>query len=137
LHNLLYYIYTGTANLESTWGFLDTLPEGFPAQADPFRLSQVAHNLQLTGLEEDCAYELKKGVTIDNVAERLFHPVCRDNHELRELFLNFLLKNYDKVKDTEGWETTVHGFDVESESSSVRKYRMHLFHDISKRVKAA
>jgi hypothetical protein len=132
LHNALYYIYTGVANLGSLSGFFDAPPEGFPEKADPFHLTQLAHKFCLKELEEDCAFELKHGITVDNVAERLFHPFCRDNKELKQACLDYLLQNYDQVKNTEGWEQAAFG--EENESSEMRKYRMRLFFDISKMV---
>jgi hypothetical protein len=132
LHNALYYIYTGVANLGSLSDLFDAPPEGFPEKADPFCLAQLARKFCLKELEEDCAFELKNGITVDNVAERLFHPFCKDNKELKQAYLDYLLQNYDQVKKTKGWEHAVFG--EENESSEMRKYRTHLFYDVSKMV---
>jgi hypothetical protein len=134
LHNVLYYIYTGLANLGSTYSFLDLgLPRGFPQKADLFGLAQIAQKFRLVELEKDCGNELRSGTTVNNVAGRLLHPVCKDNQELREFYLDYLLKNYDKVKNTEGWEQAVIGED--NESSDMRRYRTLLVIDITKRIK--
>ena len=111
LHNILYYIYIGRVNLPLPLYREEQddepIPEGFPDEPDPFCLFRNANKFLLPSLKELCLYNLEHGVTPQNVAERLFHPDCKYYEELKELYLNYLIENYDEVKETEGWERAV------------------------------
>jgi hypothetical protein len=135
LHNILYYIYTGYANLPCLNMLLDMdpLPKGYPAEADPFVLYRNAHKFLLPELKEYCLYELKGGITPENVTTRLFHPICQQHPDLKEIYFNYLVENYDAVKDTDGWERAIIG--DQNESSTVRDYRMRLIFEITKKVR--
>lgn len=135
LHNILYYIYTGTVNLHLRHQQEDDIsfPEGYPDEPDPYALYRNANKFLLTSLKERCYTHLKHGVTPENVAERLFHKECQHHEELRTLYLEYLVANYDKVKVTEGWKRAVCN-DDEEVTLSVIKYRNRLFYDISQKV---
>jgi hypothetical protein len=75
---------------------------------------------------------LEIGITDDNVASRLFHPYCKENKDLREMYLTYIVKNYEKVEPTEGWKHTYFG--NATESLSMKEYRMHLLFDISQKL---
>jgi hypothetical protein len=134
LHNLLYYIYTGYANISSLHPFSndENLPEGYPKEPDPFLLFQNAKKFLLPELAEFCLYELENDITDDNVASRLFHPCCKENQDLRELYFAYLVKNYEKVKDTDGWKRA-YEFGSANESLPMKEYRMNLLFDISRK----
>jgi hypothetical protein len=134
LHNIIYYIYTGYVNLPSLNVLLDMdpLPKGYPAEADPFVLYRTAHKFLLSELKEYCLFELECGITPDNVATRLFNPICQEHADLKEIYFNYLVDNYDAVKDTDGWEKVVMG--DQNESSIVRNERMRLVFEITRKV---
>jgi hypothetical protein len=128
LHNILYFIYIGCVNLPLPERDDDDKP-GYPAQPDPFLLFRSADKFLLPTLKELCLFNLQHDVTSANVAERLFHPDCEYHDELRDLYLKFLVANYDEVKKTEGWERALCNLD--DVSPSTVKYRARVLFDIS------
>lgn len=134
LHNILYFIYIGRVNLSFSKGEADegSLPEGYPDEADPFHLFRNANKFLLSELKELCLHDLEHEVTPENVAERICHPDCEHHQELKELYFNYLIANYDKVKETEGWERAFCG--DEDVSPSTVRYRARLLFDILKKV---
>ena len=136
LHNILYYIYTGSVNLHvKREGDEDyEFPEGYPDEPDLYCLFRNADKFLLTSLKDICHLHLTEGVTHENVAERLFHGDCEHHEDLKERYMEYLLANYDKVKETDGWERVLNDEDV---SASVVKYRMSLLFEISKKLKKA
>lgn len=122
LHNILYYIYTGTANLHIRHeddGI--SFPEGYPAEPDPYRLYRNADRFLLPSLKERCYTHLKHGVTPESVSERLFHKECEHYEELRSLYVEYIIANYDKVKGTVGWKQAVCHDDDDEEFSLSRQ----------------
>jgi hypothetical protein len=77
LHNID-FIYTGCVNLPllEEGQIEEPFPEGYPDEADPFRLHKNADKFILPALKERPLYDLEHGVTVENVAERLFNPEC-------------------------------------------------------------
>ena len=134
-HNILYYMYTGVVNLhlqrieDAGYDF----PEGSPEEPDPFSLFLNADRFLLTGLKDVCFRHLVYGVTIENVAERLFHRDCERHQELKDHYFSYLVDNFDKVKETPGWKQAMTYED--GILASVVRYRMGLFYEISKRLK--
>ena len=65
----------------------------------------------MTSLSDYCFKYLERTLTVSNVAGRLFRQDCelRDHDELRDLYRMYLLRNYDKVKKTDGWRTVISG----------------------------
>ena len=137
LHNVLYYIYTGTVNLHirpaEQQNFDISHPDGYPEEPDPYCLYRNADKFLLPFLKDRCYAHLKHSVTPENVAERLFHQECEQHEELRILYLEYLLANYNKVKATEGWRTVLCG-DLDELPLSVIKYRNRLFFEISQEL---
>lgn len=135
LHNILYFIYIGCVNLPlviQDFG-IDFIPEGFPEEADPFYLLQNADKFLLPELKELCQNNLIYGITSENVAERLFHPACETHEEVRKVCFDYLVKHFEEVKETEGWERAVCG--DEDVSPSTAQYRARLWFNISKMLK--
>jgi hypothetical protein len=134
LHNILYFIYIGCVNLPFPQEEAedDPLPEGYPDEPDPYRLFRNANKFLLPSLKERCYFHLKYGVTPKNVTERLFHPECEYHEELKELYFDYLIANYDVVKETEEWERVI--CNEEDVSPSVARYRARLLLDISKKL---
>lgn len=136
LHNIFYFLYTGTVNLHvalhneaEEYNF----PEGYPQPPDPFCLYRNSDKFLLGNLKERCHAHLKHGVTRENIAERLFHKDTRHYEELRALYLNYLIVNYDDVKTTEGWKRAVLNED-ENFDPDVIRYRSRLLYEISQSV---
>lgn len=135
LHNILYFIYIGCVNLPlpKRDNHDKPLPEGYPDEAEPFLLFRNAKKLLLPCLTELCLFNIEHDISATNVAERLFHSDCEYHEELRELYFNYLVANYDKVKETEGWERAICTLD--DASPSTVSYRARVLFDISKRVR--
>ena len=135
LHNILYFIYIGCVNLPLPNEDADDEfpPDGYPDEPDPFRLFRNADKFLLPSLKERCLFNLEHGIILENVAERLFHPYCEYHPELKELYFNYLVANYDEVKETEGWERAV--CNDEDVSPSTARYRARLLYNISKIVR--
>jgi hypothetical protein len=135
LHNILYFIYTGCVNLPFPQDEPDInpLPEGYPSKPDPFRLFRNADKFLLQSLKERCFFHLQHSVTIENVAERLFHLDCGQYPELKDFYFNYLVANYEEVKETEELERVV--CNCEDISQSAVEYRMRLLLDITKALK--
>jgi len=136
LHNILYFLYTGTVNLhvplrEQTDEY--HLPEGYPEAPDPYALYRSSDKFLLDDLTQRCYTHLKHGVTHENVAERLFHKDTRHYEDLKVLYLNYVISNYDNVKKTEGWKRAV-SYDDENTDPKVIKHRFKLLYDISQAV---
>jgi hypothetical protein len=132
LHNILYFIYIGCVNLPGL-KVDKPLPEGYPEEADPFLLYRNADKFLLPDLKDRCLYSLECSVTVENVAERLFHPGCQYHEDLKAMYLDYLLFHYDAVKDTKGWESAVVNGDVDTPSTV--RYRLRLLFDISRKVR--
>lgn len=137
LHNILYFIYIGCVNLpyalEAVQQDKDKLPEGFPLEADPFSLYRNADKFLLPKLKELCYFHLENNITSGNVAERLFHPECERYPELKQLYFEYLVTDFDEVKETEGWKRV---FDLEDEAVplSTARYRSRLLFEITKQT---
>jgi hypothetical protein len=133
LHNILYYIYTGTVNLHvrSKKDVKIPVPEGYPEEPDPYRLYRNADKFLLPSLKGHCYKYLKYGLTPENVADRLFHEECEHHEALQTLYLEYAIANFGKVKITEGWEAAVCN---ENEASvSVIRYRLQRLYTISQK----
>ena len=134
LHNILYFIYIGCVNLpplSHKEPDTEPLPEGYPEEADPFRLYRAADKFLLPLLKERCYFHLQHGVTVENVAEMLFHPDCEHHPELQQHFMHYITTNFKAVKDTDGWERAVCDEDV---SPAVYRYRARLVLEITRKI---
>lgn len=138
LHNILYYLYTKCANLRLGRNEYPpnkkTHPPGYPDRPDPFELYKSAKKYLLTSLSDYCFKYLKATLTDGNVVERLFRQDCqiRNREELRDLYLEYLMTNYDKVKKTEDWRRVVLG--DENFDHSVSEFHKELFFGITERL---
>lgn len=101
------------------------LPKGYPEEADPFKLLRLADMFRMQALKEICFLQLEMDMTPHNVTKILFHPACASYKELMELCFQYLVANYDKVKETNEWEELVCG-DDEDIPPSVARYRARL-----------
>jgi hypothetical protein len=135
LHNILYFVYIGCVNLPFPHDEKDSepepLPEGFPDQADPFRLFRAADKFLLPSLQEQCYFHLQHGVTVENVSDMLFHPDCEHHMELKQHFTDYIVANFKEVKETEGWERAVCDEDI---SPAIYRYRSRLILEITKKL---
>jgi hypothetical protein len=135
LHNILYFIYIGCINLRFP-GIqrTDPLPGGYPDEADPFLLYRNADKFLLPKLKYHCYFHLENNLTPDTVPDMLFHAECQHHPELKELFLEYIVANFNDVKDTEGWERAVCQ-DDDDVSPSVARYKSRLILEISKKLR--
>ena len=136
LHNILYFIYIGCVNIPFMMeGRKRPLPQGYPKEVDPFKLFRLADMFRMPELKEICFLALEMDMTPHNVTKILFHPACASYKELKELCFQYLIANYDNVKETKEWEELVCG-DDEDLSPSVATYRARLLFKVSKEVNA-
>lgn len=112
---------------------VDPLPEGYPDEPDPYRLFRTADKFLLSSLKDRCYLHLKHSVTPQNAVVRLFHGECEHFEELKHFYFDYLIANYNLVKETEEWEGVVCG--LEDVSPSVARYRARLLFDISKKLR--
>ena len=135
LHNILYFIYIGCVNLPlpTEDQVEEPFPDGYPEEADPFRLYKNADKFLLPTLKERCLYNLEHVVTVDNVAERLFHPDCQYHEPLKHFYFNYLVDNYAAVTETDGWECAVCSLSDDISPSTVI-YRTRLLLDITRKA---
>jgi hypothetical protein len=136
LHNILYYLYTNSVNLRRGSDEYphnkESHPPGYPDHPNPFDLYKSAKKYLLTSLSDYCYNYLKSTLSKHNVTKRLFRPDCelRDHEELKDLYMEYLQKNYDKIKTTEDWQAVV--FDEEDVDASVREFHKELLFEIIK-----
>src|SRR5271156_4878196 len=101
LHNVLYFLYTGTVNLHVP--LRDQIdeyhfPEGFPEPPDPYCLYRNSDKFLLDTLKQRCYMHLNHGVNHENVSERLFHKDTQHHKELQDLYRDYIIEHYDAVK---------------------------------------
>ena len=134
LHNILYFIYSGIVNLIVDDGGpkYKSIPPNFPSAPNPFDLYRTAEKLLLDTLKDRCFRHLKDTTTTYNAAERLFHPDCVIDNGLRKLFMDFVLKNFDLVKYTDGWKNAV--IMEEDVSPKLRQYRQFTLFEITQHM---
>jgi hypothetical protein len=131
LHNILYYIYTGHVNLYNDAHGSKTLalPVGSPAKPDPFRLSRNADKFLLPALVDRCRNHIHLVLTPEMVVEKLFSTESQRHQGLRNVFLDFLLQNFDKVKKTKEWEQVMSL--EEDVDPSLLSYRLRTIFEIT------
>ena len=111
MHNLLYFLYTGHANLHyeksNVKGDLGKNPEGYPPPADPFSLYRAANMYLVEELEARCYRFLTSTCTATNICERLLgNAQCEYYEKLKNFYFEFVIQNYDVVKMTDEWTDT-------------------------------
>jgi hypothetical protein len=103
MHNVLYYLYTGCVNLH--FSAHKNHPVGYPNAVDPFLLYRAANMYMLEELENRCCYYLRSTCTPENLIERLFdNPECVHHDRIRNIYLEYLNKNFESIKATKQWE---------------------------------
>ena len=103
MHNILYYLYTGCVNLH--FSKYENCPVGYPAAADPFLLYRAANMYMLEELENRCCLYLRSTCTPENLIERLFdNPECVHHDRVRNIYFEYLTKNFESIKTTKQWE---------------------------------
>lgn len=135
LHNILYFIYISCVNFRfSSEQRTIPLPQGYPDEPDPFLLYRNADKFLLPKLKHHYYFYLENNLTPATVVDMLFHSECTHHPELKELYIEYILANWDQVKDTEGWERALCQ-DDDDVSPSVVRYRSRLLFEISKKLR--
>lgn len=132
MHNLLYFLYTGRANLY--FGTVaDQALTGFPDEADAFDLYRAADFYGVQPLADRCFQFLKGTRTPDNICERLFSIMCKPYEKLQKEYINYILENYGKIKGREDWKAT---FFDDSQTLTVeeQRYRAEILVNITNRL---
>jgi hypothetical protein len=125
MHNILYYLYTGCVNLH--FRGKKTGPSGYPEPADPFSLYRAANMYMLEELETRCCHYLQSTLHPENLVERLFDtPECAHHDRIRNMYLEYLKKNFESIKKTEDWEEMWLGMKDCSEEQVAYKSRLLL-----------
>jgi hypothetical protein len=133
LHNVLYFIYIGCVNLPfSKNAPKEDHPEGYPGVPEATCLFRNAHKYQLPLLKDRCLFYLDQGITPELAVERLFHPECENYDALKNLYFDYIVLNYDKVKETREWERVFCNED--DISLAAAKFRARILFDISKKL---
>jgi hypothetical protein len=133
LHNILYFIYIGCVNLPFPRNApTEDHPAGYPGIPEPTRLFRNADRFQLTLLKDRCLFYLDQGITPELAVERLFHPECENYDALKNLYFDYVVVNYDKVKETKEWERVFCNEDDISPAAA--KFRARILFDISKKL---
>ena len=129
MHNILYYLYTGCVNLRLRFSKREEFPpdqiahpDGYPPKAEPLSLYKNAKKLLLDDLKDYCIKYLKATLSVNNVSKRLF---ARDedlegHDELVEMYVEYILTNFDKVKLTKEWKNALVGGPGFPETSKFR-----------------
>jgi hypothetical protein len=140
MHNLLSYLYTGCVNLH----YLSKNPVApgaledendidlqYPEIADAFLLYRAANMYMVEELENRCYHYLRSTCTKENIIERLFDtPECSHHDKIRDMYLEFVHKNFEIIKTTKQWEEMLLGMRDCSEDLVAHKSKILL--EISK-----
>ena len=100
LHNIIFYLYTGEISLvsdvsEKRWQVPDpTIPN--LCSAEEIFLSATAFGLD--DLSATTSGFLRATCTVGNITSRIFGMYAQMSSALREMYQEFFLKNWDKVK---------------------------------------
>lgn len=132
LHNILYYLYTGCVNLHLGDHGIISLPKDYPDVPDAFTLYQVADKLLLDSLKHRCFRYLETSMTPFIISERLFNSDLEHFNELREMYLDYLLQNWNEVKGSQGWEDIV--TNKQDVGLTARTYQESTLLEITKRL---
>src|ERR1700735_5264168 len=102
MHNLLYFVYTGLANLHYAPPQSVQFPNGYPDEVDAFELCRLADMYKVQPLVDCCLMFLGQTSTPQNISERLFDILCEPYPELRKEYVEYLLTNFETVRETKG-----------------------------------
>jgi hypothetical protein len=120
------FLYTGCVNLnfEPCKEAIDRyeFPPGFPVPDYPLLLYKNAKKFLIDDLAKYTLEVLKKTLTPENVGERLFrgHDDLRFCDELVDLYVDYLVSNYEDVKALEEWQTMEWDPECEDEIAKFR-----------------
>ena len=104
---------------------------GYPDEADAFLLYRAANMYMLEGLEDRCYHYLSATCSSENIIERLFETLeCAQHDKIRNMYLEYLNKNFDSIKNTKPWEDMMLGLTENSEELLAHKSK--LLFEISK-----
>lgn len=113
-HNLLYFLYTGHVNLNHHWQdqaeqliWPGKEPDGWPEEANPTDLFRAADMYLVEPLRSRCLRFLVDTCTINNISERLFDISFQPFEDLKKGYLEYMVKNFDKVKKTKEWREAI------------------------------
>jgi BTB/POZ domain len=132
VHNLLYFIYTGLANLHYGTDPHIKKPDGYPTKADAFELYRIADMYMVQHLAQRCFYYLTHSCTPENICGRLFNVACEPYQDLRKEYIKFLMDNYANVVATVGWKDVL--FHTEDLGPVERKYWGELLLEITEKI---
>jgi hypothetical protein len=139
MHNLLYFLYTGYANLhhspagENLNEFLEESPPGYPPPADPFTLYTAADMFLVEALKERCYRYLTSTCTTTNICQRLLGTnSCDDYESLKEFYFEFLIRNYNAVKKGKEWKRTI--LSMNESPPELREYQLMMLLEITRIV---
>ena len=82
-------------------------PDGWPEEADPVDLFRAADMYLVEPLRSRCLRFLIETCTINNISERLFDISIQPFEDLKKGFLEYMVKNFDKVKQTKEWREII------------------------------
>jgi hypothetical protein len=109
-YNVIYFLYTGRTNIyykrkEADW--LADDQEKFMDEPSPFALFKAADMYLIDDLRKNCFEYLVSTCTIRNISSRLFDASVNAFDDLKKEYMTYMLKNCDKVKDTDEWRETL------------------------------
>lgn len=104
-----------------------------PNVPDPFELYKAADMYLLERLRDRSLEQLRSCCSVQNICERLFDPTCSRYPDVQAVYMDFLVQNYDRVKQTPAW---TEAFETVGLSQSELKFRTKLLFDISQRVQS-
>ena len=131
MHNLLYFVYTGLANLHYDSQNMQ-FPDGYPDEVDALELCRLSDMYKVQPLVDRCLQYLGQTSTPQNISERLFDILCEPYPELRKEYVEYLLANFETVRETKGWRDVI--FDTREKTDIEKKYRSKLLLEITRKL---
>jgi hypothetical protein len=133
LHNILYYLYTGTIILQSTTNLevaltefhLSSIPTCLPTIRSAEDIYSAAKFYRVNDLEEKAFDFLDQSCDIENITGRVFGKFCNQHTEVDEIWSKYFKDNLDEILETESYEqyfTRVKG-DSKEEIAANAKFR--------------
>lgn len=143
LHNIIYYLYTGCVNLgwervcEEDAHRYEPFPSGLPVRADPFLLYKNAKKFLIDDLAQHTFEVLREELTPEHVVERLFtgQDDLRFCDDVVDMYVDYLVRNYEKVKALEWWKDTE--WDGAECGAEISKFRFSLLRRIMQQLTVA
>jgi hypothetical protein len=130
IHNVLYFLYTGTANLH--WNTdevreqMENKPDGYPDPADAFLLYKAADIYMMKTLKDLCSSYLVATCTSGNIVEKLFNNTeLLLFGDLWDAYIEHVAK-HTKIKATKPWENLLDDLAGDSDSEDLKYQRRTL-----------